>query len=219
MKQYIYISTTSIYEKSYNLPITEDAPKLTGPQKELGPRAADYAYNKWLAEGELEKQCANNNIKYTIFRPAFIYGKYNYAPRESYFFDLITQNQTIVLPDNKLALFTFVSVWDVAGIIIACMGNEKAYNKAFNLSGEELISYRRLVEVLEEITGKRAITRVMSIQAIDNQRIPLPFPLDEHLVYSGRLITADLGFQYTPFIEGMEETYKVYIKNNGLALF
>jgi len=209
-RQYIYISTTSIYKDTLQLPIREDAPKLTGPQPELGPQMAIYAFNKWLAELELMKQCSQLKCHYTCLRPAIIYGKYNYAPRESWFFDMIHQNKTIVLPDNELALFQFVSVWDVAKIIVACLGNEKVFNKVFNLAAEDLVSYRRFVEVLREITGKKITIRGESIETIDQQRIPLPFPLDKHLIYSGDLIQQILGFQYIPFNEGMKQTYEYY---------
>ena len=205
--QYVFISTSSIYEKNNDLPISEEALQVTGPQQ--GPHG-DYAYNKHLAEEELKTQCTENNIPWTIFRPTFIYGKYNYAPRESYFFDLVEEGKTIILPDNELALFTFVSVWDVARAIIVCIGNKNAYTKAFNLSGEELISYTRFVDVLRIITGKHISIESMSVHQIDARGIPLPFPLDEHLIYSGTLITKDIGFSYTPFVEGMSATYAWY---------
>jgi 2'-hydroxyisoflavone reductase len=207
ISQYIFISTASIYEKTNDLPIGEGAAILTGPQE--GPHG-DYAYNKYLAEEELKRRCSEDNIPWTILRPAFIYGKYNYAPRESYFFDLIKEKETIIIPDNELALFTFVSVWDVARAIIACIGNKNAFTKAFNLSGEELISYPRLIDVLGIITGKKIKVDSMKIRQIDELRIPLPFPLDEHLVYSGELITKDIGFSYTPFLDGMKATYEWY---------
>ncbi|PKN37303.1 MAG: sugar dehydratase [Deltaproteobacteria bacterium HGW-Deltaproteobacteria-2] len=205
--QYILISTSSIYEKTNELPIDEEALHVAGPQP--GPHG-DYAYNKHLAEEELKIQCSENNIPWTIFRPTFIYGKYNYAPREGYFFDLVEADKTIILPDNELALFTFVSVWDVARAIIVCIGNKNAYTKAFNLSGKELISYTRFVDVLRIITRKHISIESMSINQIDALGIPLPFPLDEHLIYSGMLITKDMDFSYTPFVEGMSATYAWY---------
>lgn len=209
LKQYIFISTASIYEDTLDLPVKEEAPKLTGPQPELGP-AADYGYNKWLAELKLMELCESANIPYTCLRPTIIYGKYNYAPRESYFFDLIKSGQRIVLPDNELALFQFVSVWDVAKIILECIGNQRAFNQAFNLSAEELVSYRRYVQVLEEITGQKISTTVLPVQTIERELIPLPFPLDKHLIYSGTLVQRVLGFEYTPFVEGMKRTYNWY---------
>jgi nucleoside-diphosphate-sugar epimerase len=211
---YNYISTTSIYEDSLDLPIREDSPKLTGPQPELGPYA-NYGYDKWLTELKLAEKCKEKDIPHTSLRPAIIYGKYNYAPRESYFFDLIQKGKTIILPDIELALFQFVSVWDIARIIIACLGNEKVFDNAYNLSAGELISYRRLIQVLGEIVGKKLHTRRLSVQMINQRQIPLPFPLDKHLIYSGTLIQHVLGFQYTSFVEGMRKTYKYYTTVKG----
>jgi len=113
------------------------------------------------------------SIPYTIIRPAFIYGKYNYAPRENYFFDLIEKGSKIVLPENSLALFSFVSVWDVARIIIGCLETDAALNRAFNASAEELVSYPRLAEVLGIVTGKRLEIETMSTGEIEERRIPL----------------------------------------------
>lgn len=214
LKHYIYISTASVYRETLELPVKEDAPKLTGPQPELGP-AADYGYNKWLAEVKLAELCRDGDIPYTSLRPAIIYGKYNYAPRESYFFDLINKDEMIVLPDNELALFQFVSVWDVARIIMECIGNEKVFDKAFNLAAEELVCYRRFVQVLEQITEKKIATKTLPIKTIDQQRIPLPFPLDKHLIYSGTLIQRVLGFEYMSFVEGMKRTYEWYVSEGN----
>jgi 2'-hydroxyisoflavone reductase len=206
---YIFISTTSVYAPTRALPVREDAPKLSGPQPELGP-AADYGFQKWLSEQTVATHGRQLEFPFTCLRPAIIYGQYNYAPRESYFFDLIDRNQWVTLPDNDLALFRFVSVWDVADAIALSMGNPKTFGKAFNLSAEELVSYARLVEVLEAVMGRKIRTRTMSVAEIDAKGIPLPFPLDSHLIYSGDLIRETLGFRYTSFLAGMQKTYAWY---------
>jgi nucleoside-diphosphate-sugar epimerase len=212
---YLYVSTATVYAKTNDLPITETSPKLDGPQPELGP-FADYGYQKRLAEITLEKQCTLRGIPYTSIRPAFIYGKYNYAPRENYFFDLIVRNETVVLPESALALFSFVSVWDVARVLMGCVGNRKVFGGAFNAAGAELISYDRLFEVLVTVTGATPAVRRIGIDEINEERIPLPFPLDEHLIYSGERLGDTLNFSYTPFLEGMRETYRYYLIGRGL---
>jgi 2'-hydroxyisoflavone reductase len=56
----------------------------------------------------------------------------------------------------------------------------------------------------------------MSVAEIDGKKIPLPFPLDSHLIYSGERIQQTLGVNYTPFIEGMRQIYDWYHRNiNG----
>ncbi len=206
---YVFISTTSVYAPTRSLPIRENGTKLSGPQPELGP-AAGYGFQKWLSEQTVSTHARQLGFPWTCLRPAIIYGQYNYAPREKYFFDLIDQNQIVILPDNDLPLFQFVSAWDVAEIIIRSMGNPEAFGKAFNLSAEELISYARLAEVLAAITGRPIQTRTMPVSEIDAKGIPLPFPLDRHLIYSGDLVRRILGFEYTSFTTGMQKTHTWY---------
>jgi nucleoside-diphosphate-sugar epimerase len=206
---YVFISTTSIYAPTRSLPIRENGAKLSAPQPELGP-AANYGFQKWLAEQTVSTHGQQLGFPCTCLRPSIIYGQYNYAPRERYFFDLIHQNQIVVLPDNELALFQFVSVWDVAEIILRVLGNPDTFGKAFNLSAEEMISYARFVEILEAITGRTIPTRTMPVEEIDARRIPLPFPLDSHLLYAGDRVCRTLGFSYTSFTAGMQKTYDWY---------
>ena len=50
----------------------------------------------------------------------------------------------------------------------------------------------------------------MNVSEIEKKRIPLPFPLDSHLIYSGRKLQRTLGIEYTPIEEGMKATYEYY---------
>jgi len=210
IRQYIYISTTTVYEKSWNLPIVEDAPKLSGPQSGLGV-AGDYGYDKWRSECTLREACEPRGIAHTCLRPAIIYGYYNYAPRETYFFDLLRKREPIVIPENGLSLFNFIWVVDMARMIIGCIGEERAYDQAFNLASDELVSYPGIVEALGKITGKKIEPVLMPVAEIERARIPLPFPLDEHLIYSGAKIQRLLNIDYTPFKTGMREALKYYL--------
>ncbi|MDD2736848.1 MAG: NAD-dependent epimerase/dehydratase family protein [Desulfuromonadaceae bacterium] len=210
IKQYIFISTTTIYQNRWNLPIREDALKVFGPQPELGPHAS-YGYDKWRAERVVQKASARTGMPYTILRPAIIYGFYNYAPREQYFFDLLQRGEAMVIPDGGMALLSFIWVVDMARLIIRCIGEEKALNQEFNLASDELVSYPRIIEVLEEITGKKIPVTRKSVEEINRERIPLPFPMDEHLVYSGAKLQRLLDFDHTPFTTGMREAFNYYL--------
>jgi nucleoside-diphosphate-sugar epimerase len=210
IKQYIFVSTTTIYQNCWNLPIREDAPQVFGPQPELGPHAS-YGYDKLRTEHMLQQVCVSTGMSYTILRPAIIYGFYNYAPREQYFFDLLQKGEPVVVPDGSLALFSFIWVVDMARMIIRCIGEEKARNQEFNLASDELISYPRIVEALEEITGKKRPVVRKPVSEINREHIPLPFPMDEHLVYSGAKLRRLLDFDHTPFITGMREAFNYYL--------
>ncbi len=207
---YVFISTCSVYAASQDLPVTEEGAKLSAPQTELG-LYADYGYQKWRAEELLRQECQSRGINCTILRPAIIYGRYNYAPRESYFFDCLIDDLPVVIPENGLPLFSFCWVDDMARAILACLGTPRAFDQAFNLAAPELVSYQRIVEVLEAITGKRVQLVKLPPAEIEARKIPLPFPLDHHLIYAGRKLDQLLQFSYTPLARGLRRTLEYYV--------
>ena len=85
-------------------------------------------------------------------------------------------------------------------------------NLVFKGGGVKAFAYHGVIEVLEEITHKKFNIRRQPINIIEAQRIPLPFPLEEHLVYSGSLLQETLNYQYMSFIEGMTRTYNWFFK-------
>ena len=212
VRQYIYISTATVHQNSATLPMAEDTPRITGPMP--GP-GGDYAYKKWLTELKLKEVCESRGTTHISLRPAFVYGKYNYAPRESYFFKLLAKDDLISVPSQPQALFSMVSVWDVARISIACLGNEKVANGAYIVCSDELISYDRLLEVLETVSSKKLNVERKPVRFLEAKGVPLPFPLEEHLVYSGARLQEALGYRYMPLLEGMAMTYRWFFQERG----
>lgn len=205
--RYILISTASVYQDSHKLPLLETSALLTAPRPELGP-AATYGFDKCRAEAAVIKTCRTEGPHWTILRPAIVYGRYNYAPRESYFFNLVQKGETVVIPKKALALFQFVLVDDLARIIRCCLETAVARNTIFNVAAPELISYARYMEVLAEITAERIPVLPMSVREIDARRIPLPFPLDSHIIISTERLVRALDFEYTEFTAGMGQTWQ-----------
>ncbi len=78
------------------------------------------------------------------------------------------------------------------------------------LAIENLISYERFVQIVSEVVGREVPVRPVSVAEIMDRRVPLPFPLDCHLVYSGRLAEKELGLEYVPFKQGMKRTFEWY---------
>ena len=73
------------------------------------------------------------------------------------------------------------------------------------------------MEVFEVVTEQNLLIQEKKIEEIEELQTPLPFPLDEHLVYSGTLIKSLLDFTYTPLLEGMRETYRYYRIGHGFS--
>jgi nucleoside-diphosphate-sugar epimerase len=209
IRHYIFISTVSVYDHFAMLPLDETSKTLLKPQSELGDYA-EYGINKIRAEECLIKLCRERSIPWTVLRPSILYGRYNYAPRETYFFDLMEKEAAIVIPEHNLALFNFIFVEDLAAIIGLCMETSKSYDQVFNAVSPEFVSYEKFVELLGLISGKSFKTIEKPPQTIMQERIPLPFPMDYHQVYSGAKFQKAFGFKYTPLVKGMQKTYEFY---------
>ena len=207
--RYILISTTDVYTHGNGGPIGENAPLITAPQPELG-QFADYGFNKLGAERALHDACREAGIPYAILRPAIIYGRYNYAPRESWFFDAITAGRPLPIPRHSSTRFSFVWVDDLARLIIRLIEAEKDACACYNVAAPEALGYTDLVGIFEKVCGRRSTIRRLSIPQIRHEQIALPFPPDVNLHYDGRCIADVFEFDYTPFVTGMRRTWEHY---------
>jgi nucleoside-diphosphate-sugar epimerase len=229
--QYIFISTSSVYMsagvKKEGDPVVE--PGKVDPILELScfmtdedsirslatePKGTDpiveYIANKVLLERELKDTCDPRGIPYTIVRPAFIYGPYNYAPRESYFIKHIVKAIPVPEPADANAKFSMVYVADVASALETFVGEERAYNEEFNLAGVEQVTYASLFAELERCNGAPFARRPVTVSQVKAENIPLLFPLDADDLCSGEKMSQRFGFQYTPFSAGMDKTFAAF---------
>ena len=208
IKQYIFFSTASVYTPSSGF-VDEKTPIVT-PNSDEGDVISDYIRGKIELENELIEACSATGINYTIIRPTFIYGPFNYAPRESYFIESIARKRPVPVPIDAESRFNFVYVLDVAAALISCIGNKKAYDETFNLAGIEALTYPQLISDFERYNSGPFETRTVTVAQVEEDRLPLPFPLiGDHLI-NGNRFAQTFDFKYTPFSEGMENTFKIF---------
>lgn len=207
--RYILLSTADVYDRNIRTSKDETTPLLT-QQPSCG--AGEYMYHKMLLEQEAGAACAQRGAALTILRPVFIYGPYNYAPRESYYVEKIVKGEPIPVPSDSNSQFQFVYVKDVANAIIACVEREQAKESAYNLSAPEVLTYQRYMEVLAQVSDLPFATRPVTVGQVVRENIPLPFPLtaEEDELYAGDKIVRELGLSYTPFREGMARAYEAF---------
>lgn len=208
-KQYIYMSSADVYRRAPGVK-TESSPLVEEmPNDEVGL----YAYKKKLLEDELIKAADAFGFAYTVIRPAFIYGPYNYAPRESVYIQSFIQKRPIYHPVDAEGRFQMVYVKDVGEAIIAAVEKDTANNKAYNLSAPEVLDYAGFLELMKDVSGiKDPQVTDVTIAEVDEQRLPLPFPLTEYEseLFDGSLAAEELGIEYTDIREGMQKTYNSF---------
>lgn len=205
-KKYILISTADVCQRGLPQPPDENAPLLA--QRLPGP-VGDYLWNKILLERELAEVCAQRGMSYTVFRPAFLYGPYNYAPRERYFFEKIIRGEAVECPTDADARFQFIYVKDAANAIIADIAAQRSENAVYHLAAPEQLDYAALFDVFRRVCDRPVITVPVTVDAVIAQNIALPFPLTaaESELFDGSRVCRELGLRYTPIDQGMEKAY------------
>jgi nucleoside-diphosphate-sugar epimerase len=205
--QYIFISTCDVYRRGTGK-VSEETAELE--DRDFGGEAGAYILGKAELERELKSCCSEHNIKYTSIRPVFIYGRDNYAPREGIFFNWVRQAGQIIFPEDADGEFQMVYVEDVAAAVLKACLNPKAYDMAFNLCGDGIITYEIFADSLQKACGTEFERVNVSVKDIEEKGIPMPFPLTkaESESYCDALARQKLNISYTPLDTGMQETYK-----------
>ncbi|MCD7836440.1 MAG: NAD-dependent epimerase/dehydratase family protein [Lachnospiraceae bacterium] len=209
--QYIFISTCDVYRRGTG-GVTDESGLLE--DRHFDGEAGEYIAGKVSLEKELLSCCGDYGIRYTSFRPAFIYGPYNYAPREGIFFNWIVQAGQIIFPYDAQGEFQMVYVKDLAEILLAACGEPLAYEKVYNVCGEARLNYESFAEILKKASGTDFERVKLSVEDIQKRGIALPFPLTraETELYSGERVK-ELGISFTPIEKGMADTFKWYINS------
>lgn len=203
-KQYILISSASIYNNTKEFPVSEAS--------SIGenPIWGDYAKNKFLAEQEVLKM----EEAYTIFRPFYIYGIGNNLDREQYIFSRIENKFPIYLPDDGENIIQFGYIDDLVDSIIYSFNNKKFYKEVFNISGDENISIKNFVDLCAKMMNKKV--DIKYIQCNEKIKARDWFPFRNTDLYGSIEKIKLTGFKNKYSLEtGLEKTY-MYLKNNKL---
>lgn len=207
--QYIMISTVDVYARGTGERKAEDAPLET---RNLPGEAGGYIAGKVALESEVRTECAAKNVKYTVLRPAILYGPYNYAPRESAYIQIMIQQNILPCITDADGRFQFVYVKDAAEAVLKCLLNEKAYGQAYNLCQDRTDTYESFCEELKKVADIELHEIPLTLAEAEAQGVPLPFPTTEAEteLCSNQKGKQEMGFEYISFSEGMARTYRAF---------
>ncbi len=155
--QYFFISSCAVYDTRVGGELNEDSPKVLPMWS--------YSVEKWASEQRLALLASKTNCKYTIIRPCVTYGDtripYGIYPPYGYHWTLcarILESKPIITWNKGENRCNMMRVEDFAIGVVGLIGNEKAYNEAFNICGDETPSFKEVLSVVEEYFGKKAVT-------------------------------------------------------------
>ena len=103
---------------------------------------------------------------YTSFRPQYIYGdNTNKRGNLDWFFDRLAKTTTksevtIPIPGDGSQKVALTHVDDVSSMIVAAVGNEKAYKQVFNCGTDSFIGYKEICESIAKLAGGKKINYV-----------------------------------------------------------
>lgn len=140
IQQYIYMSSAGVYLKSAQMPHVEG--DAIDPQ------------SRHKGKHETEAFLAQSGVPFTSVRPTYIYGPQNYNDLEAWFFDRILRDRPIPIPGNGAHFTQFGHVQDLAIAMTKMIGNSRAINQIYNVSGDRFVTFDGLAQACAVACGK-----------------------------------------------------------------
>ncbi|HIK09093.1 MAG TPA: NAD-dependent epimerase/dehydratase family protein [Oscillatoriaceae cyanobacterium M33_DOE_052] len=140
IQHFVYVSSAGVYLKSDQMPHIEG--DATDPK------------SRHKGKFETEAYLAKTGLPFTSIRPVYIYGPQNYNPLESWFFDRIVRDRPIPIPGNGQHITQLGHVKDLAAAMAAVLGNHKAINQIYNVSGSRYVTFDGLARACAAAAGK-----------------------------------------------------------------
>lgn len=155
-KQYIYISSASVYHKPLdNFIITENTP--------LNNLYWEYARNKQECEEFLLDKYNKNNFPITIIRPSHTYSERNIplAVRgKNGFWQVIKrmkEGKPVIVHGDGSSLWHLTFNSDFAIGYIGLMTNSKAVGEIFQITGDEVLTWDQIYRTIGDTLGVKPI--------------------------------------------------------------
>jgi nucleoside-diphosphate-sugar epimerase len=208
--QVIFCSTTDVFVKGLGpYPLTESSPRGARP-------SFPYAVGKVASEELLENAARDGAFALTIVRPAQTYGGPNHGPNHplghrGYHLLRVSAGLPLVMHGDASSLWCACFAPDVAAAFVAAVGNEMAYNRAYNTAGEEIVTWRRYWEIAADAFGSPSLETV-NIPTAVLERVfgEDAFVLVENFQYNNIFDSSrakdELGFRYrTTLLDGFTQ--------------
>ena len=155
-RQYVFISSASIYQKPSLPPylITESTPRLNPHW--------DYSRKKIACELELEAAHRATGFPYTIVRPSLTYGDdqiplvINAWQQPWTAIDRMRRGAPLIIPGDGTSLWTITHNSDLAQGLIGLFGQSAAIGEAFHITSDEALTWNRIFSLTAEAAGVTA---------------------------------------------------------------
>jgi nucleoside-diphosphate-sugar epimerase len=215
---YIFCSTVDVYAKpAPSYPVREDAPRRA---------ITDYGKKKVICEDIVLGADRRGDLPVSVLRCTYTYGEgargiIHSLGFSTTFLDRLRRGHPVIVQGNGTGLWNPCHIDDVARGFLGATMNVSAFGRAYNVTGEEAITWDQLTATVAEALGARPpeivhiptdlLARVVPERAqLSLENIQYPN------VHDTAAARADLGFRYTiPVLDGMRRTV-AWFAANGL---
>lgn len=217
LRRYVFVSSVAVYRPGQNL--SEDAPLAAADDPE------DYPRHKANSERMLFRLHAEQGFPAVTLRPPYVYGPENPFYREAFFWDRLLDERPILAPGDGSRPMQFVLADDVARAAIAAADTDAATGRAYNVCNDQRITQNELVEALAKVAGRRArlvhVPRQRLLEMGGGLFAP-PYYFAQYfdmppITQSNARSRRDLGFEPTPFEEGLSQAFEWYRRQDRPA--
>jgi len=152
-RQYIFISSASVYQKPLSHPVITESTPLSNP-------FWLYARNKIACEERLMQSYRAAGFPATIVRPSLTYQYVIPVAIGSWqdytIVDRMQKNKKIIVHGDGTSLWTIMHAEDFARGFTGLIGHQQAVGHAFHITSDELLTWNQIYQALAEAAGATA---------------------------------------------------------------
>lgn len=149
-KQYIFISSASVYQKVGGHPVITESTPLYNPYW-------DYSRDKIACEDLLNDEYRKNGFPITIVRPSLTYDTVIPVAIGSWtdytIIDRMKKGQEVIIHGDGTSLWTVTHSDDFAMAFVGLLGHQQAIGHAFHITSDELLNWNQIYEAVAAAAG------------------------------------------------------------------
>jgi nucleoside-diphosphate-sugar epimerase len=152
-RQYIFISSASVYQKPLSYPIVTESTPLANPYWQ-------YSRHKIVCEEQLNQAYRDEAFPITIVRPSLTYdtvipvaiGGWN----EYTIIDRLKKGKKIIVHGDGTSLWTITHAEDFARGFVGLLGHQQAIGQAFHITSDEILTWNQIYQAVADAVGVEA---------------------------------------------------------------
>ena len=152
-KQYIFISSASIYQKPPSHPVITESTPLCNPYWE-------YSRNKISCEDRLNRAMREESFPITIVRPSHTYDtSIPVAAGDGTGFtivDRMKKGKKVFIHGDGTSLWTLTHSEDFAKGFVGLLGHQQVIGHAFHITSDEILTWNQIYQAIADAIGVEA---------------------------------------------------------------